>query len=102
MSRKYLSQSMLCGVDEQGRLQSLVRGRSYSPAKLRLRDSSASLRSWDNSTNALMSLDFPKRSARKILERIIPPPSGGGDKFRFTHFQRMSLIRPANITALSL
>jgi len=29
-----------------------------------------------------MSPDFPKRSARKILERIIPPPSGGRDKRR--------------------
>src|SRR5208283_5769828 len=27
-----------------------------------------------------MSLDFPKRSDRKILERIILPPSGGRDK----------------------
>jgi hypothetical protein len=34
----------------------------------------------DNSTYALMSLNFPKRSYRKILERIIPPPSGGRDK----------------------
>jgi hypothetical protein len=39
-----------------------------------------------------MSLDFypkgtaPKRSARKILERIIPPPSGGRDEFRFACF----------------
>jgi hypothetical protein len=77
MSRKYFgSQSMLCGVDEQGRLQSLVRGRSYNPAKLRLRD---------NSACALMSLDFPKRSDRKILERIIPPPSGGRDKLRYAY-----------------
>jgi len=27
-----------------------------------------------------MSLDFPKRNDRKILERIIPPTSGGRDK----------------------
>ena len=40
----------------------------------------------DNSTNALMSLDFPKRSDRKILERIIPPPSGGRDKLHFVRF----------------
>jgi hypothetical protein len=40
MSRKYLSQSMLCGVDEQASLQSLLRWRSYSLAKLRLRGSS--------------------------------------------------------------
>ena len=33
-----------------------------------------------------MSLDFPTRSARKILERIIPPPSGGRDEFRFACF----------------
>ena len=38
-----------------------------------------------------MSLDFPKRSARKILERIIPPPSGGRDKLRYARFQRVSL-----------
>ena len=30
-----------------------------------------------------MSLDFPKRSDRKILERIIPPPSGGRDKLLY-------------------
>jgi hypothetical protein len=41
----------------------------YEPSALR-----------DNSTYALMSLDFPKRSARKILERIISPPLGGRDK----------------------
>jgi hypothetical protein len=50
----------------------------------------------DNSPNALMSLDFhpkgtsPKRSDRKILERIIPPPSGGRDTLRYTRFQRVS------------
>ncbi|MEI7997385.1 MAG: hypothetical protein WCH01_21030, partial [Methylococcaceae bacterium] len=41
-------------------------------------------------TNALMSLDFPKRSDRKILERIIPPPSGGRDKLHFIRFQQVS------------
>ena len=52
---------------------------------------------WDNSTNALMSLDFhpkgtsPKRSDRKILERIIPPPSGDRDKLHVVRFQRVSL-----------
>ena len=47
----------------------------------------------DSSTNALMSLDFyPKghcaetSSDRKILERIIPPPSGGRDKLHFVRF----------------
>jgi hypothetical protein len=45
-----------------------------------------------NETNALMSLDFypmgttPKRSVRKILERIIPPPSGDRDKLHFVRF----------------
>jgi hypothetical protein len=46
----------------------------------------ATLRFGDNSTYALMSLDFPKRSARKILERIIPPPSGGRDEHRTARF----------------
>jgi len=45
----------------------------------------------ESSTNSLMSLDFPKRSARKILERIIPPPSGGRDKLHFIRFQLGSL-----------
>jgi hypothetical protein len=38
-----------------------------------------------------MSPDFPKRSDRKILERIIPPPLGGRDKLHFVRFQRVSL-----------
>jgi hypothetical protein len=33
-----------------------------------------------------MSPDFPKRSDRKILERIIPPPLGGRDKLHFIRF----------------
>ena len=40
---------------------------------------------------ALMSSGFPKRSARKILERIIPPPSGGRDYLHFIRSQRVSL-----------
>jgi hypothetical protein len=39
-----------------------------------------SLRFGGNSTCALMSLDFPNTTFRKILERIIPPPPGGRDK----------------------
>jgi len=57
-----------------------------------------------------MNLDFSKRSDRKILERIIPPPSGGGDKFHYVRFQRVSIpfrfasgiIQLADITALRL
>jgi hypothetical protein len=30
-----------------------------------------------------MSPDFPKRSDRKFLERIIPPPLGGRDELHF-------------------
>ena len=52
------------------------------------------LRNRDNSTNALMSLDFSKRSYRKILERIIPQPSGGRGKLRYARFQRVSLNPP--------
>ena len=37
-------------------------------------------------TYVLMRLDFPKRSARKILERIIPPPSGGRVELRFSRY----------------
>jgi hypothetical protein len=37
-----------------------------------------------------MGLDFPKRSDRKILERIIPPLSDGRDKFHYVRFQRVS------------
>jgi len=33
-----------------------------------------------------MSLDFPKCSTRKILERITPLPLGGRDKRRFARF----------------
>jgi len=53
----------------------------------------------DSSICALMSLDFPKRSYRKILERIIPPPSGGRDKLRIARSQLVSL-RPASFSAL--
>jgi hypothetical protein len=38
-----------------------------------------------------MSPDFPKRSDRKILERIIPPLLGGRDELHFVRFQRVSL-----------
>jgi len=38
-----------------------------------------------------MSLDFPKRSDRKILERIIPPPSGGRNEHCNARSQRVSL-----------
>ena len=42
-------------------------------------------------TYDLMSLYFSKRSVRKILERIIPPPSGGRDEL---HFVRSHLNYP--------
>jgi len=44
-----------------------------------------------------MSLDFPKRSDRKILERIIPPPSGGRDKLRIARLLRVSLKRKGQV-----
>jgi len=54
-----------------------------------------------------MSLDFPKRSARKILERIIPPPSGGRDKLHpdlsglvLPRRCAPGIIRPASFSAL--
>jgi len=58
------------------------------------------LRFGDNSASALMSPDSPKRSAREILERIIPSPSGDRDKlhpdlsgfvFSLAHYQQASL-----------
>jgi len=36
-------------------------------------------------TYTLMSLDFHKRSVVKILERIIPPFSGGRDELRYAN-----------------
>ena len=56
----------------------------------------------DSSTNSLMSLDFPKRSNRKILERIIPLPLGGWDKLRYARFQRVSLNQLAAVRSISL
>jgi hypothetical protein len=49
-----------------------------------------------SSTYALMNLDFPKRSARKILELTIPTPLGGRDKLHYVCSQRVSLNHHLN------
>jgi hypothetical protein len=53
----------------------------------------------DCSTYSLVNLDLPKRSVRKILERTIPPPSGGRDKLHYVCFQLVSLYHELLFTA---
>ena len=62
-----------------GRKLCLLQIEMFAPRIIRPASLSAP-RAWYSSPYALMSLDFPKRSARKILERIIPPPLDGRDK----------------------